>query len=107
MKAQTDSLHFTDTVVGHFSLSTQPSTTAQARHNTAETQQVQLLNKVARQCSEVQQLQFIDKVIEILVLTQTLTRKSMSLLNRIETVPQAYVVQQSVAIPQTQVMTEL
>ena len=109
--------------VGHSSFSTEPGTTAQTKQNTVETEQVQLLNKVvvlrchslchdkcwwSRQCSEVQQLKFIDKVIEIPVLMQrqitvvqtirktfsnTLKWNSMSLLSRLRKVPQAQVVQ--------------
>ena len=64
---------------------TRPGTTAHTGQKTAETQQIELFNKVvilssqplcndrrrwSRQCSEGQQLQFIDKVTKILFLRQ-------------------------------------
>ena len=108
-------LQFTDSVVGHSSFSTEPGIVAQTRQNTVETQQVQLLNNFviltckslcndgrrwSRHCSEVQQLQFIDKVVKMYVLTQRQIPVEVGY--PCSAVPQAQVVQKTVALTKTQ-----
>ena len=107
---------------GTSNFSTERGTRTRNRQNTVETPQVQLMNKVviwtcqslrsdrrrwSRQCSEVQQLQFFDKVIKIPVLAQRQIPVEVDTpVGQVEQVPQAQVVQKTVAIPQTSSLTE-